>query len=459
MKFAVDFESFLRVAVNLNPNRLARLQEHVDAVEGFIASDSTFGEMFLDIIPAGSWAHGSIIKPVRDNDTFDADVLLQLTEKPDWNACDYINVLYKSFRSSGKYKNIVRRKKRCVRIDYAGEFHIDLVPYLERGGLNYITNREKPEETGRFELSNPEAFTEWIHERQQATGGRFIKIVRLLKYLRDFKDNFSCKSIILTTLLGQQVNVMQATADPDLYADTPSTLVALLESLARMLPDSMPAVFDPGGTGDNFSERYKDEWNYENFRKWIRYYAAKARAAFDETDRGKSIRLWRELLGDKFKPGELPTKATLAPLSASLAVAGEQFIHKAPYDFPIGLVPDYAASIAARCSGLSLNGTLRRNGFRVFNLPSYGNRVPKNRELFFSLSTNVPEPFDVYWKVRNGGSEAAQARQFRGEIRIDEGKLQRSETTKYAGAHYVEAYVVKSGRVVAVAHQPVIVTS
>lgn len=86
------------------------------------------------------------------------------------------------------------------------------------------------------------------------------------------------------------------------------------------------------------------------------------------------------------------------------------------------------------------------------------NRVPKNRSIRFGANTNVPEPHDMYWKVRNGGEEAAAASELRGEIRKDEGQGIRVETTSYAGYHYVEVYVVKNGWVVATDRQGVIVT-
>ncbi len=229
MKFVDDFESFLRSEVNLNQSRLGTLQERVSAVESFIDDEVTFGPIFLDLIPAGSWAHRTIIKPVSDNDGFDADVLLHVTEQADWQPKDYV-----------------------------GEFHIDLVPYFEQPGCHYITNRLEPEETGKLEASNPEGFTAWIDERQRVTNGSFIKVVRLVKYLRDFKNTFSCKSIILTTLLGEQVNEIESMLAPDRYQDVPSTLNTLLSKLADSLTLTMPAVMDPAGTGDNFTERYKE---------------------------------------------------------------------------------------------------------------------------------------------------------------------------------------------------------
>lgn len=456
MKFAADFESFLIANVNLNQTRLDLLQKRVDSIEAFIEADATFGDMFLDVIPTGSWAHRTIIRPVCEDDEFDADVLLYVVEQDDWLPKDYIEKLYSAFNASGVYKSLAKRKTRCVRIDYAGDFHIDVVPFMERTGGHYVTNRLEPAGEGRFEASDPEAFSAWIDERQRVTNGRFIKVVRLLKYLRDYKNTFTCVSIILTTLLGNEVNEIEASLSPSLYADLPSALVSLLERLVSSLPETMPAVMDPAGTGDNFTDRYGDTWNYENFRKCIKSYSEKARAAYDETDREASIKLWRDIFGDSFKPGALEAAAKLAPLSSAVACVGEEFIDT-DFGFPVALDPTAKVRISARCMGLNLGGVTRRHGFRQFDLASNGNRVAKNRSLRFKATTNVPQPRDLYWKVRNGGAEAANVDQLRGEITQDNGALTKTETTSYSGSHYVECYVVKNGKVVAIDHQSVIV--
>ena len=458
MKFSDDFESFLRTEVNLDGDRLDTLQKKVDEIETFIAAHDDFADLFLDVIPAGSWAYRTIIRPVQDNDEFDADILLYLKEQSGWKPKDYIENLYKAFRSSTAYQSIAHRMTRCVRIDYPGKFHVDVVPYLERYGHHYITNRSEPEGEGRFELSYPEGFTEWIDERQRLTSGNFMKVVRLAKYLRDFKNTFSCKSVILTTLLGNEVNQIEASYNAPLYADVPSAMVTLFGKLAESLPISMPAVIDPGGSGDNFTDRYKDDWNYDNFRTQIVYYADKMQRAYDETDRTKSIELWREVFGDTFKPGSLPSVASLSPVSSALPAAGEQFIDQPPFGYPLDLQPQYQARITARCTGLRTGQVYRRNGFRQFTLAKSGNRVPKNRNLQFRVSTDVPEPRTIYWKVRNGGTEAATIRQLRGEITKDAGGGVKNETTSYKGTHYVDCYVVSNGRVVARDRQIVIVT-
>jgi Adenylyl/Guanylyl and SMODS C-terminal sensor domain len=85
-------------------------------------------------------------------------------------------------------------------------------------------------------------------------------------------------------------------------------------------------------------------------------------------------------------------------------------------------------------------------------------RVRKNRNIRFVATTNVPGPHDLYWKIRNGGKEAADANQLRGEITKTQGYT-KNEPTAFAGYHYVEVYVVKNGIVVARDRQGVVVTT
>jgi hypothetical protein len=458
MKFVDDFESFLRTEVNLDSDRLDTLEMRVAEIENFVSGHATFEALFLETIPTGSWAHRTIIRPVRANDEFDGDVLVHLNEASEWLPKDYIDQLYAAFQGSSTYRPLAERKTRCVRINYKGDFHADVVPYLERSDRHWITNRAEPKDHGRYEASNPEAFTVWIDERQRVTSGTFIKVVRLVKYLRDFKNSFTCKSIILTTLLGSEVNEIQASNYPEKYGDVPSTLVTLFQRLAQSLPSEMPAVMDPAGTGDNFTDRYGAEWNYANFRSCIIAYSNKITRAFEETDRESSVSLWREVFGVRFKPGSVAKVASLVRLSAAVPQSGESFIDKPPNNYPMQLAPQWKVRIAGRCTGFRSGQTRLRNGFRQFILATHGNRVPKNRSIQFDASVIGPSGYRLFWKVRNGGQEAANVNQLRGEIAPDAGNNQKIETTMYKGTHYVECYVVANGRVVARDHQTVIVT-
>ena len=74
--------------------------------------------------------------------------------------------------------------------------------------------------------------------------------------------------------------------------------------------------------------------------------------------------------------------------------------------------------------------------------------MPKYRELLFSVKTDVPSPFDVYWQVVNTGKQARLANGLRGKIfqstTAGVGGLTQKEATKYKGMHWVECFIVKS---------------
>lgn len=63
---------------------------------------------------------------------------------------------------------------------------------------------------------------------------------------------------------------------------------------------------------------------------------------------------------------------------------------------------------------------------------------------FKIIKSNIPEPFQVKWKVRNFGKEAMDANDLRGEIMDDDGSKTKIENTKYSGEHYVECYIIKN---------------
>jgi hypothetical protein len=241
------------------------------------------GPILLDVIAQGSYAHRTIIKPQAGRD-FDADVLIQLVEQDGWEPRDYIAQLQAAFMRSETYKWMLSRKTRCVVVQYANGFHIDCVPYVERFGQTYITNRHE----NVFELSNPEGFNEWLEQQNRTSNGHLVEVIRLMKFLRDFKGTFGVKSIVLSTLLGGRVNAVNLWSDPKYYCDLPTTLLHVVEDLNMYLQanEFMPVISDPGGTGDDFSQRW-DQERYVNFRNKIQFYARKIEEAYNETDKDR----------------------------------------------------------------------------------------------------------------------------------------------------------------------------
>lgn len=305
MKQIQHHSQFLNRTVNLNKTRIRTLKNRVSGIETFVRNNAVFGPAFQKFVPQGSWAHGTIIKPSPKNPGFDADVLFYMKEKRDWDAKDYVENLYQEFRANGTYREIVHRNTRCVVIDYLGDFHIDIVPTVtEQSWLGfgptktYITNRQD----NKFERTNPEGYLQWFFEKSAQTNGMLENVIRLTKYLRDIKKTFSAKSILLTTLLADQVDTSWLSADDpqDFYPDLPTSLQTVFNRLDTYLRqnDTMPRIINPSLDDEDFV-RHWDEIKYQNFRRWISFYTEKINLAM-EANRKNGTLLWREIFGSEF---------------------------------------------------------------------------------------------------------------------------------------------------------------
>ena len=72
-----------------------------------------------------------------------------------------------------------------------------------------------------------------------------------------------------------------------------------------------------------------------------------------------------------------------------------------------------------------------------------------NKKLDFYIEhTNAPEPYDIYWKVKNEGEVAIQKDCIRGQIKRTNSK-HHEERTNFKGPHYIECYLVKNNVCVA----------
>jgi hypothetical protein len=434
VKLLAYFDSFLKETVNLNQTRLDLLDARVQSIVVAAGLDDVIGPIIVGHIPQGSWAHRTIIKPVG-RDEYDADFLLQLEEYDDWseNPKCYVEEMEGAFRRSNDYSDKVRRKTRCVRIVYAGACHVDVVPYIVRAdGSKVIVNRE----TNAFEETNPEGFTAWMKEKDDLANGNLRRVIRLVKYIRDSKDDFTCPSVILTTLLGERIQAWDAEAR---YPDVPTALKNLVADLDAWLQLNLtkPTIDDPSCPGTNFDHRW-DDAQYTNFRTQIHRYSEWITTAYEERDRDKSVIAWQKVFGPSFKA---PATTAAAVEGVSKATGG--MVVRAPGEedirsrFPV--VPTRSARITGR--------VLPKPGFRSGLIRDLG-RLHKDRELRFRVDTDAPRPYDVYWKVRNFGDEAARANGLRGQLmKAADPRGWHRETTLYTGTHWIEAYVVKDGTV------------
>lgn len=315
MKLIRHFDYFLTNTVNLDQTRLDSLKESSEAVYEALKNDKQFGPLIKRMIRQGSWAHRTIIKPVPGNE-FDADFLLELIEVAEWadHPKTYIEELGAALARIKPYTGMPRENKcRCVRLSYKGDFHLDIVPYvILADGREVIVNADDDE----WEPTNPTGFTEWMRDKDDITGGDLRLVIRIMKFLRDHKGTFEgTKSIILTTIMGNQVQRSALNSDPNYYSDVPTTLLHIVQDLDRWLQENpvRPSIQDPSRSGADFDHRWSDR-AYATLRKRIHQYVDDMEAAYYEEDEERSVELWQELFGDGFKlPGSKPSPGPFTP--------------------------------------------------------------------------------------------------------------------------------------------------
>lgn len=306
MNFTDDFARLLARKVNIDSTRLATLDTNVGAITDALSADGIVGPWYVAYRRQGSWAHRTIIKP-PNGEEFDADILLELALVPGWDAIRYLDEVEAALERTRRYAGKVRGKTRSVRVQYAGEHHVDVVPFVRTAaGRGQIFNRERNEP----EASNPLGFSDWFAARNTATNANLKRVVRILKYVR--RDRFDdVRSVILTTLLGEQVDIAAGEADPDYYGTVPTTLWRLATSLAEFLDanSDKPKVRDPSAPGLTFDHRW-DPSIYSDFRDQFGEIAQTIDEAYQSGDRAESVGKWREVLGDDFAPSVSPSVST-----------------------------------------------------------------------------------------------------------------------------------------------------
>jgi len=458
MKLVPQFEKFLADEVNLNKTRIKTLANGVNAIESFIRG-ADWKPLVLGFSPQGSWAHKTIIKP-PGSAGFDADLLVFIQAVHGWTPKDYILDLRRVFNVSETYKDKLVLGNRCVTLEYSGDFSLDVVPCI----VNRSHMTQRYEVCNRtddvFEPTDGLAFAEWFDQRNAWVGNDNLrKVIRLLKYLRDVKTTFSCKSILLSTLTGNTVT-------PDdiqslHFSDLPTafrTLVARLDNYLQARP-RLHKVTNPALPLEDFV-RHWDDAKYENFREMIHKYRGWIDEAYVAPGEADSVKKWRRIFSDQFasdnekvladvassiKPVAFPTRFQDAVQAVKLA--GRHILANVPSSLPWVQPPVFAVSRQQKVPvGIKATQHQKKDGPAIGPITS-GSIIGKfSAILFEAISPNgapFGKDFDVQWRVVNTDHDAYYAHALRGGFYASSKPGRRWETTLYHGVHWVEAFVLR----------------
>lgn len=435
-----------------------------------------------EIYVQGSFRLGTVVRPLTDAHEYDIDLVCHLTiEKEQTTQAKLKEIVGDRLKKRDDLANILEPSRRCWILDYPSEnqmpeFHMDVlpaIPNIERQPTGILLTDT---ELTLWQKSNPKAYAGWFHERmkivfQQRLSALAESIqakveevpewqvktplqtaVQILKRHRDIhfqnKQDVRPVSIIITTLAARAYR-----NQPDVYDALTGIVQDIEANWGR--PGFVENrngkwwVANPVDPDENFADRWNEyPERREAFMLWVKkvrsdFTSAAAKLKLNESVDVLAPVLGKEVMARAAQETGLAVSASLPVLARAtpqVPALGDTK-HVLPLQWPEQKL--YKASISG---SVHIKKYVGRKLWDLTDRP-----VPKNVALRFSVTTNVPPPYDVRWQVVNTGREAANAGQLRGDFYESDKGINgvRWESTAYAGTHWVEALIIKNGACVA----------
>lgn len=267
--------------LQLGDARYDRMKQHYEAVKNWIEKDEKFFKPFkYEVYPHGSVRILTTVKPIG-KDEFDLDIALHLkTNHVAHTPQKIYQDLKRRLMEHETYKGMLEPKKRCLRLNYSGDFHMDILPGIQEYEWDEDRLCVPDRELGTWVSSNPRGYSKWFIDRANtvkvsllekairaenlpAHNFRFKKplqrAVQLIKRYRDiyFQDNdtYKTSSIILTTIAG-----IYYTGQESIF-DTVEGIVNQIQNNVSRLPQRIK-VLNPVNAQEDFTDKWDSEPAY-----------------------------------------------------------------------------------------------------------------------------------------------------------------------------------------------------
>ena len=290
-------ELLARIAqeLQLDKTRLERMESAYNAVAELLKNDKDFFDgLVIEVYAQGSKRIGATVRPFNKAD-FDLDVVLHIFDPYFRHSPEEIyNALVKALEKDGYYKTILEKKKRCVRLNYKSDFHMDILPAC----MPSFSEKERikiPEKALRgWSSGNPKGFADWFLsiansvespllsrnvvalleaqiETERLPEEAYLKtplqrVVQLLKRYRDIffeKKDYPVSSIVITTLAAQFYG-----AENSIFEAMDNVVSKIKSSYLDSIRNSKKfKVLNPV----NQEEDFTDSWTNEHYRSFFSF--------------------------------------------------------------------------------------------------------------------------------------------------------------------------------------------
>ncbi len=430
----------------------------------------------VSVYTQGSFRLGTVIRPLSDEDEYDLDLVCEVMDIPYITPKDLKNMIGDILRDSKRYSTMLEEKKRCWRIEYSDEaqFHMDITPAIPDVKIVdaiLVTNKDDFGSYS-FTFSNPKGYSDWFEKRKATaemirkaaiyeaagvepviTENNKVKLplqraIQILKRHRDkmFESNPDDKpiSIIITTLAAKAYN-----GEAGVY-DAVNRILVTMSTFIKV-EDGKYYIPNPSNPQENFA----DKWNSEPtkataFFDWLEkakkdIVAVPPTIIDDYTDLEDSLgetvigRAVSEITPNTHDSNLPDTTYSIPTIKNALSVPHRQ---KPPFKLPKHQI-------------LGIKATVTSNG-SSYPYKNNGTPIPKNCGIDFNLLVSpklLNGGYTVKWQVVNTGDEARGDNGLRGGFETQVNSTKRHEGTKYQGTHYVQAFLLKRGKCIAMSKE------
>lgn len=260
----------------------------------------------IGVYAQGSFALGTVIKPLTGTDDYDLDLVCEFAEQYGLTAeelkCSVVKPLLQRYR---KTRRKIQNKRRCWHVEYEDvpKFHMDVVPAVFCNGYIKITDHNEDNDTYEYIGSNPKGYIDWFRGRMD----RRRKIIRE-QYCKEHKDIITCQADIeklkeyhYKTPLQKAIQLLKRHRDIMFQNDENNRkpISIIITTIAAELYNNEDNIFDTlcsfllgaekyitshmnhgeyyiknpsytGGTIENFADKWNEHAERaESFKNWI----------------------------------------------------------------------------------------------------------------------------------------------------------------------------------------------
>ncbi|KAA9341140.1 CBASS cGAMP synthase [Larkinella humicola] len=266
-------------------SRLARANKTVCEYIKKLCADK--GYPFKRFKVQGSKQLGTLIRKYGEES--DIDIGVYFFPKPSIEPESLMRALHRFFVNGHGTQTQPELKTKCVRVTYAGSFHIDLPIYylndLRGRGKSYLATRNG------WVKSDPLEFEDWFIQQGEQNLGQLVRIVRYLKaWCHHIADNRRVpQGIALTTLAAKLFKP---------YPRDDQALFHILRSIYKTLLKKWSCIM-PVPPNDELLRKFSTA-DMENFMLQLKLFIMDAQHALHQKEISTAYRLWKNHLGRNF---------------------------------------------------------------------------------------------------------------------------------------------------------------